>query len=543
MAIELCKVALWIEALEPGRPLTFLDSHIRCGDSLIGVFNIDVLRDGIPDDAFKPLSGDEKEAASHYRAKNKRETKERLKVETGFDLATGQSELSKAFAALQARPEDSLEDIEAKRCLFDSLMGRDGAAWKLKTACDLWTASWFAPKAEVPTRGRELAPTSGQVWEYLRGVTLYGPLITESDRCVNTHRFFHWPVEFPDIMAKGGFDVVIGNPPWDRVKLQEEEFFAAKAPEIANAKNAAARKKLIAALEVANPRLAAEWNAAVRTAACESAYLRLSGRYPLGGAGDVNTYAVFADHFRQAINPDGRAGLIVPNGLVTGYTYREFLRHLLSTKTLASFYGFENEDKLFKSVHNETKFGLLTVTGGSHRVEQPWFTAHIRQPEQITDPERRYALTIDEIEAINPNTLNLPAFRWAKDADVIAEIYRNAPVFIRKDQERVVQNRWGVKFRRGFDTAVDLGFSLIFMNFCHWLPDGMAHWLHLRMGDNFFLYMKARCCGFTITDTVLMKVKHKNNPINVFCRGSLIKFTTTLTIEFRHAIGSQLKKL
>ena len=450
MAVELCKVALWIEALEPGKPLTFLDSHIRCGDSLIGVFGINVLRDGIPDDAFKPLPGDEKGAASHYRAKNKREIKERVKVETGLGLAAGQTELSKAFAALQGRPEDSLEDIEAKRRLFDDLMARGGAAWKLKTACDLWTAAWFAPKTEIPTRGRELVPTSGQVWEYLRGITLYGPLVAEADRCAHRHRFFHWPVEFPDILAKGGFDAVIGNPPWERVKLQEEEFFAAPAPEIANAKNAAARKKLIAALEEANPRLAAEWNAAVRTAACESAYLRLSGRYPLGGVGDVNTYAVFADHFRQAINPDGRAGIILPIGLVTGFTYREFLRHLLGTKTLASFFGFENEDMLFKSVHHATKFGLLTVTGGRHVIEQPWLTAYIRQPEQISDPDRRYALTIDEIEAINPNTLNLPAFRWAKDAEVTAVIHKAAPVLIRKHSDSRVENPWQVSLKTLF---------------------------------------------------------------------------------------------
>lgn len=457
MAVELCKVALWIEALEPGKPLTFLDSHVRCGDSLLGVFDITTLRDGIPDDAFKPLAGDDKEAASHYRAKNKREVKERERVETGLGLAAGQSELSKAFAVLQARPEDSLEDIEAKRRLFDSLMAKGGAAWRLRTACDLWTAAWFAPKAEIPTRGRELVPTTGQIDEYLRGTSLYGPLVAEADRYAHQHRFFHWPVEFPDVVAKGGFDVVIGNPPWERVKLQEEEFFAARAPEIANAKNAAARKKLIGALPETNPHLAGEWNAAVRTAACESAFLRLSGRYPLGGVGDVNTYAVFADHFRQAINPDGRAGLILPNGLVTGYTYREFLRHLLNTRTLASFFGFENEDKLFRSVHNETKFGLLTLTGGRQRTEKPWFTAHVRQPEQIVDPERRYALTIDEIEAINPNTLNLPAFRWAKDAAVTAAIHRAAPILLRKHADGREESPWRISFKRMFDMANDSG--------------------------------------------------------------------------------------
>ena len=182
--------------------------------------------------------------------------------------------------------------------------------------------------------------------------------------------------------------------------------------------------------------------------------------YPLGGVGDVNTYAVFADLFRQAVGADGRAGLIVPNGLVTGFTYREFLGHLLRTNTLASFFGFENEEKLFRSVHNETKFGLLTITGSSQQVDQPWFTAHLRQPSQIMDSERRYALTLDEIEAINPNTLNLPTFRWRKDADVTAAIHQAASVLIRKQADGSDLNPWGVEFVRLFDMANDSGLFL-----------------------------------------------------------------------------------
>ena len=115
------------------------------------------------------------------------------------------------------------------------------------------------------------------IWEYLRGITLYGPLIAEADRFAHLQRFFHWPVEFPDILGRADLMSFVGNPPWERVKLQEEEFFAARAPEISNAKNAAARKRLIAALS-RPPHLATEWNTAVRTAACESAFLRLSGR-------------------------------------------------------------------------------------------------------------------------------------------------------------------------------------------------------------------------------------------------------------------------
>src|SRR5215813_190643 len=121
---------------------------------------------------------------------------------------------------------------------------------------------------------------------------------------------------------------MLGNPPWERVKLQEEEFFASRDPEIAKAKNAAARKKMIAALPESNPALAIEWETSLRIASSESKFLRLSGRYPFGGVGDVNTYAVFADLFRQSINANGAAALLLPNGLVTGFTYRTFLRHL-----------------------------------------------------------------------------------------------------------------------------------------------------------------------------------------------------------------------
>jgi hypothetical protein len=457
MAVELCKVALWIEALDPGKPLTFLDSHIRCGDSLIGVFDIGELDNGIPDEAFKQLPGDTKDAASHYRNKNNRELKERKKVESGLGLATGQSELSNAFAVLQARPEESLEDVQAKRQLFENLIVREGPIWKLKTACDLWTVAWFAVKSEVPSRGHELVPTSGQLWEYLRGIALFQPLLAEAVRCAEAHRFFHWPIEFPHIAAKGGFDVVIGNPPWERIELQEQEFFAASHPEIAKAQNAAKRKAMIEQLAETDPRAFNSWRAALRYAAVEVAFFKTSGRFPFGSPGKINTYAIFADFFRQAINPQGLTGLILPTGLVGGYTYRDFLGHLLKTKSLVSFYGFENEELLFPDITNKVKFGILTLSGIKHPVRQPWFTAHVRQPTEIMEPERRYTLSIDDITAINPNTLNIPAFRWAKDAEVTATIHKAAPILVHKGDDSNTVGQWGVKFRTLFNMATDSG--------------------------------------------------------------------------------------
>lgn len=452
MAVELTKVALWIETVDPGLPLGFFDAQIRCGDALLGVFDLKVLEDGIPDAAYKPLIGDDKDIASIYRKINAAAKT----GQGGFDFSTGLNKLPEIkpfavdFSGFRELPEDTLDEIGAKAARFKELRKKQDFV-RAKAACDLFIAAFLLPKTgNAPTGPSErTVPTTEEIWMALNQGKIRNAMV-DAPKVAREARAFHWPLEFPDIMQRGGFDVVLGNPPWERVKLQEQEFFALRDAEIATAKNAAVRKKLIERLDDTNPRLAREWQDALRTAATESHFMRESGRFPRGGVGDVNTYAAFTDLAWQAVHPMGRAGLIIPNGLVVGFTYREFLRQLLSERSLVSFYGFENEDKIFKDVHNETKFGLLTIGGTQVKIEQPWFTAHIRQPAEIADPAKRYALTVDEIKAINPNTLNLPAFRWSKDAEVTAAIHMAAPILIEKDGNTVVENPWDVTLKTLF---------------------------------------------------------------------------------------------
>lgn len=417
MAVELCKVALWIEALEPGKPLTFLDSHIRCGDSLIGVFDFNVLRDGIPDDAFKPLPSDDKEAVSYYRAKNRREVKEREKVEAGLGLAAGQSELSKAFAGLQTRSEDSLEDIESKRRLFDSLMARGGAAWKLKAACDLWTTAWFATKTEVPARGRELAPTSGQVWEYLRGVTLYGPLIAEADRCAHAYRFFHWPVEFPNIMAKGGFDVVIGNPPWEMPETDDREFFTTRVPGISAEPSAQKRRSLIDALSTTSPRDHSDWVQYVRGHAGSRTFFTGSGRFPNGANGRLNYYKLFLELGFLAISKDGHLGMVIPSGLTTNAYERPLWHSFVKRGFVSAIYDFENSSGLFPGIDARVKFSLISLVkqAQSHFKTACW----VADVTELHEPERIISLGIEDLVRFSPDDLALPQFRQKADLDLL----------------------------------------------------------------------------------------------------------------------------
>lgn len=457
MAVELTKVALWIETVDPGLPLGFFDAQIRCGDALLGVFDLKVLQNGIPDAAYKPLTGDENDIAKYYLQANR----DAKKGQGGFDFGTGQADmpairpLALDFSEFRDLSEDTVDQIDAKARRFREL--RNGQTFvRTKMAADLYIAAFLLPKSGGVPAGpsARTVPTTEELWLTINEGKIPQPM-EDAPETARRARAFHWPLEFPDVMHRGGFDIVLGNPPWERVKLQEQEFFALKDAEIATAKNAAARKKLIEKLDETNPRLAREWHNALRSAATESHFMRESGRFPRGGIGDVNTYAVFADHFWQLTKLTGYAGLIIPTGLVSGFTYRAFLAELLSTKSLVAFYGFENEDLIFPHITNKVKFGLLTMAGRAVRVEQPWFTAHIRQPTEISDPEKRYALTVDEIRAINPNTLNLPAFRWTRDAKVTATIHTAAPILIEKQDTTVLRNDWNVRFRRMFDMAND----------------------------------------------------------------------------------------
>ncbi|QEX18088.1 hypothetical protein FRZ44_33920 [Hypericibacter terrae] len=466
MAVELCKVALWIEALEPGKPLTFLDSHIRCGDSLIGVFDLGMLRAGIPDEAYEPLAGDDKEVAGTY-ARFNREQREGKGATGLLSELKPPADLIDAARALIDLPEDTLEEIAAKRAAFEKLHG--GKTWfNLKTACDCYVGAFFAPKAgQVPGRAelaRPTMPLTDHVWAAARGETPYGPLVAAADDIAQRVGAFHWPLEFPQVFARGGFDAVIGNPPWERIKLQEQEFFAARSPEIANAQNKAARTRLIAVLAKApadspEGRLYADFQFAKRSAEAASEYARNSGRYPLTGTGDVNTYALFAEHFSRLARGEGRAGAIVPTGIATDSSTSAFFGDLVENSRLISLFDFQTGMGFFDRIgHARFKFCLLTVLGRGGTSNRPaQFVCFIRQTSELDEKERFFDLTAPQIRLLNPNTRTAPIFRSRADADLAARIHQSTPVLIeeRPDDPDGDSNPWGISFQRMFDMSGD----------------------------------------------------------------------------------------
>ncbi len=437
MAVELTKVALWIETVDPGLPLGFFDAQIRCGDALLGVFDLKVLEDGIPDAAYKPLTGDDKDTAKYYLKVNR----DAKAGQGSLDLFGGKSRLpavrpiATEYTGFRALSEDTIDDIVTKDRKFRNL--RDSSAFrKSEIACDLYIAAFLLPKvgAAPSSRGERNIPTTSDVWQALDDGEVWGPLIGQNE-VARRAQAYHWPLEFPDIMQRGGFDVVLGNPPWERIKLQEQEFFATRSPEIANAQNKAARDRLIKVMangpeHSPEQSLYRDFIAAKREAEASIEFARLSGedggRFALTGRGDVNTYALFAELFANLALR--RSGVIAPTGVATDGTTAPFFAHLIEKRRLSKLVDFENRARLFPAVHSRMKFALLTL-GRDEPVAH--FAFFLTEPAQLTGPERNFTLSPEQISAISPNTKTAPVFRSRTDAELTAKMYANAPALLR----------------------------------------------------------------------------------------------------------------
>lgn len=467
MAIELARTALWLEGFEEGRPLGFLDHHLQVGDALLGVIDLKALELGIPKDAFKSLSGDDKDvckqlAKTNAAALKDLEKKRNARAFGQLDVANATGSGLSQLQAIEALPENTTWQIAAKEAAYRAFLEQAKTS-RLAHAADLLAGAYLLPK--LPAMQGNI-PTSATLYLTMLGDALplqqQGALVAAQAACAEA-RVLHWPLAFPQVFASGGFDCVLGNPPWERIKLQEEEFFATRHRDVAEAKNKAERSQRIQWLSEgmlakhlfpqiehapheceAEQRLYAEFISARRTAEAASVFAHVNGadggRYPLTGVGDVNTYALFAETICQITQTQGRAGFIVPTGIATDDSTKAFFGYVTQNYRLVSLYDIENRDKLFAAVDSRMKFCLLTLG----KAEAAEFICFATQVSQLSDLRRRFKLTPDEFRLINPNTLTCPMFRSERDAELTKKLYRAAPVLIAENQ--LDGNPWGISF-------------------------------------------------------------------------------------------------
>lgn len=467
-AVELCKVVLWIEGYCAGKPLSFLDHHIRCGNSVLGVTDLQMLIDGVPDTALTA------EDTPTLRALKKLNRAAIEGVQAAFDpttpnlglenpfgvekMDTTQISLAEKVMMISRLPEETLLDQQVKQSRWEDLMASPRVEC-LRQACNVYTYAFYRQakhsellqkenensdeeviltEAEVPytktvIRALQEIDAMEKIEKGLPLPTYYRQLSsdfkTEVYRASLKHSFFHWCVEFPEVFANdGGFDVMCGNPPWDKIKVEDKKWFESHGrSDIVNAGTAAQRKRAIAELPITDPVLYAEYCQAQRDAEAMSRFVRFAGRFELTATGDIDLYPMFAELCLSFAKEAW--GLVMPTGIALNDPNKAFFAKLTDENRLISLYDFENREKLF-DIDSRFKFCLLTAGKPQDTPREVNGGFYLTRLDHLLDPNRIYKLRTDDFASLNPNTKTCSVFRTAKDAVLAAKIYRKCPILI-----------------------------------------------------------------------------------------------------------------
>ena len=475
MSVELCKVNLWLESMQPGKPLGFLDHHIQTGNSLLGT-TPELIEAGVPDEAFEPIAGDDKKYCAEWKKNNRKQRGGTQGALFTQDMQPWErlGDLPAAMAQLDAMPEDDATAVARKSDAYAAAV-RSANYENARLRADAWCAAFVWKKCAPEAGGWAYPITSQTLAEITHNPHSAAPwLRAEVQRLAEDYRFFHWHLAFPEVFAthtvipsaqaRGtppGFDVMLGNPPWEMVELKEQEYFAARAPDIAAA-SGSQRKKLIAALPETDAALWRAYQIESRRFEGERQLITGSGSFPLTARGRVNTYALFAELNRTLLAATGRAGIIVPTGIATDDGTKDFFGDLVARRALASLFDFENRQGLFPAVDSRMKFCLLTLSG--RPIDEAQFAFFAAAVDDLKDAQRRFTLTPEDIARVNPNTRTVPIFRTRADADLTRAIYRRVPVLVSHPQppppagEGAGGGEWGITFRQGlFNMTSDSG--------------------------------------------------------------------------------------
>ena len=457
MAVELAKVALWLHSFSGALPLPFLDHRLLTGDSLLGI------RADAAADFFTQYAPER--FGNHFPADL--ENLRSLEQNAAPALSEPLDLLVDEVHAAGAKRDELRPSFQRIRRAFNLVAGmRMLGVGMTKRERD----EFFEPVRETFHRGprRAIAILYNGENQADRTPTTpeYRQIRDDAFKYAERERILHWEIEFPQVMADGGFDAVIGNPPWDRIEQQEREWFAIRNPAIAGLEPASRRKAAIEQGIESGDRLCLQYEAVRSAAHSMRLFCRTSGEYPLLSGGRTNLYSLFVERSLSLLKPDGICGLLTPSGIYADKTAAGFFRSISTTGRLAGIYDFENRHHVesqakmvnwFPEVDSRFKF-CATITGGAdRRFKHARCGFYLNSKEQASDPERVFPVTPEDFARINPNTGTAPIVRTTRDAELVSRIYKSHPVLV--DRSSGIERKlYPVRFTQGlFNMTADSG--------------------------------------------------------------------------------------
>ena len=453
LTVELAKVSLWLHSFTVGAPLSFLDHHLRCGDSLIGMRVWDAR------DEIRRLGG---LSAASAVAGAEAATAGMQRIEEMSDADVAEVRES---AALFRGVEDTTATL---RGLLDFLCGlrwlTAGMKKKERTEFESPLVDFLEQNSQNaykllaggPGVVDDVSPGSVEVSE-----AEFEALWRGARAIADREGFLHWEVAFPgvwhgwqDVRPRGGFDAVIGNPPWDRIEQQEVEWFAMRDSEVALASTGAMRKALIKRRMEKGNELALEYEKVRNNAATMRVLARSSGDYPLLSGGRINLYSLFVERAMALVKPNGFVGLLTPSGIYADKTAARFFQSVSTTGRVGGLFDFENRKIFFKDVHASFKFCVLVFGGEERRFDETECAFFLHDTDTVKDPERCFPLAPDDFARVNPNTGTAPVFRTRRDAKITRRIYQRHPVLVDRSKEGE-RRTWPVRYVRMLDMTND----------------------------------------------------------------------------------------
>ena len=493
MAVELARMALWLEGYAENQPLSFIDHHLKVGDSLLGVMDLDVFKLGIPGGAYTPqksigkgeyaLTLSDKTVCSTLKKRNTKERKVFGQNAQDFGLGTlgsvGSSLAHLGYKNIDELSADTItaEERKAQQNERNQKAIEDSVQFKV---CNLLLAAFLSEKTQAT---EHLVPTSKDLdllmidsEDYMQS---HQDIIDHAAKvCVENH-VLHWPFAFKEVMERGGFDCVLGNPPWEKPHVEDRKWFAASIPEIANANTAAVRSKLIelmaqgklaesgkiAALYSENAIEQSQYEQGlfegyVKAHFCSqmaTAFQHLAGdeggRFPLTGVGLTNLYAYFAELSLKIVNQSGFIGIVLPAGILTDDTTKLFSREIFAKKYVRSIYHFNNSEGIFPDVAGNYSFSLLSLQASSKDTLADC-VFYATNTMHLEDKKRHFRFDPSDISLINPNTQTAFLPRSEADLDLVRKLYHAAPVLIKEeDNKNNGCSPWKVQTMQMFNMA------------------------------------------------------------------------------------------